>query len=161
MAEHLGDPYEHPGSELWELRRAQRAVLRALPVEVARAVAEQVPAADLAGLDLGRAELLLRKRANRILDDTSDLVEQIMLSTQRRLQADIRTRVYDVNDVHTYYIDSFAGPAAGDLTDVEQEVADRLRDREQQVLWDAFFLCVLADRVSRDGDAAPISGVDD
>jgi hypothetical protein len=43
---------------------------------------------------------------------------------------------------------------------VEQEVADRLRDREQQVLWDAFFLCVLADRVSRDGDAAPISSTE-
>jgi hypothetical protein len=160
MAEHLGDPYEHPGSELWDLRRAQRALLRALPVEIARAVAEQVPPAELDGLDLGRAELLLRKRANRILDDASDLVEQIVLSTQRRLQADIRARVYDVNDVHTYYIDSFAGPGAGDSTDVEQEVADRLRDREQQVLWDAFFLCVLADRVSRDGDAAPISSTE-
>jgi hypothetical protein len=119
-----------------------------------------VPPAELDGLDLGRAELLLRKRANRILDDASDLVEQIVLSTQRRLQADIRARVYDVNDVHTYYIDSFAGPGAGDSTDVEQEVADRLRDREQQVLWDAFFLCVLADRVSRDGDAAPISSTE-
>jgi hypothetical protein len=161
MAEHLGDPYEHPGSELWELRRAQRALLRALPVEVGRAVAEQVPAADLDGLDVGRAELLLRKRANRILDDASDLVEQIMLSTQRRLQADIRARVYDVNDVHTYYIDSFAGPVTGDVTDVEQEVEDRLRDREQQVVWDAFFLCVLADRISRDGDAATISSADD
>ena len=27
-----GDPYEHPDSELWELRRRQRRILRELPV---------------------------------------------------------------------------------------------------------------------------------
>jgi len=69
MTEHLGDPYEHPGSELWELRRMQRALLRALPADVARAVEEQVPPADLADVDAGRAELLLRKRASVMLDD--------------------------------------------------------------------------------------------
>ena len=160
MAEHLGDPYEHPGGELWELRRAQRAVLRALPAEVARAVAEQVPTADLDGLDAGRTELLLRKRAHRLLDDASELVEQMVLSTQRRLQFDIRARVYDVDDVHTYYIDSFAAPDTGDLAELEHEVSDRLGDRNRQGLWDALFLCVLADRISADGDAAPIASAD-
>lgn len=160
MAEHLGDPYEHPGGELWELRRMQRALLRALPADVARAVEEQVPRADLTDLDAGRAELLVRKRASVMLDDASELVEQMVLSTQRRLQYDIRARVYDVNDVHTHYIDNFAGPETDDFADVEQEVLDRLGDRNQQGLWDALFLCVLADRISTDGDPAPVSRAD-
>ncbi len=160
MTEHLGDPYEHPGSELWELRRMQRALLRALPADVARALEEQVPRADLADLDAGRSELLLRKRASVMLDDASELVEEMVLTTQRRLQYDIRARVYDVNDVHTHYIDNFAGPETGDFADLEQEVSDRLGDRNQQGLWDALFLCVLADRISTDGDPAPISRAD-
>jgi hypothetical protein len=157
MTEHLGDPYEHPGSELWELRRTQRALLRALPADVARAVEEQVPPADLTDLDAGRSELLVRKRASVMLDDASELVEQMVLTTQRRLQYDIRARVYDVNDVHTHYIDSFTGPEPSDFGDLEHEVSDRLGDRNQQGLWDALFLCVLADRISIDGDAAPVS----
>jgi hypothetical protein len=161
MTERLGDPYEHPGSELWELRRTQRALLRALPVDVARAVEEQVPPTDVDDLDAGRTELLVRKRASAMLDDASELVEQIVLTTQRRLEYDVRARVYDVNDVHTHYIDSFAGPDTTDFADLEQEVTDRLGDRNQQGLWDALFLCVLADRISSDGDAAPVSRADD
>jgi hypothetical protein len=157
MTEHLGDPYEHPGSELWELRRVQRALLRALPAGVARALEEQVPPADVSGLDAGRVELLLRRRASQILDDASELVEQMVLTTQRRLQVDIRARVYDVNNVHTHYIDSFVGPDTSDFADLEREVADRLGDRSHQDLWDALFLCVVADRISTDGDAARVS----
>jgi hypothetical protein len=157
VTDRRGEPYEHADSELWELRRTQRALMRALPADVGRAVEQQVPEADLSDLDLGRAELLLRKRANRILDDSSELIEQMVLVTQRRLEHEIRARVYDVNDVHTHYIDSFAGPGTGDVADLERELLAQLEDRDQQAVWDALFLCVLADRISADGDAAPIA----
>jgi hypothetical protein len=144
-----GDPYEHPDSELWELRREQRRILRELPVTARIRVATPLELEAREGLDPGRAELILRTTAAELFHDYKTELERITEACEVRQREELRNSVR-ANGPGLVGSVSSRLPAEPSLDDkVLAEIAD------YEELWDALRMCAWADQIARDDYKAP------
>jgi hypothetical protein len=149
--EDLGDPFEHPGSDLWKLRREQRAIRRRLPRKVAGLVERNLPAPDLDGLDVALVELSLRQTAGRILQDLSEAIARLELASDLRLRWEVVSR-HRPREASTRFLEQVAVPTNEDhILSVEEDAMKAVNDPESSDLYDALSLIAWADRISEAG----------
>ena len=144
-----GDPYEHPESELWELRRKQRRILRELPVTVRIRVAAPLELEEREDLDPGRAELILRTTAADLLHDCKTELELIAANCEILQREELRQSVRTNNPSRAASVSARLPAEPSREDDVLAQIGN------VPELWDALQMCAWADQLARDDYKGP------
>jgi hypothetical protein len=144
----MGDPFEYPDSELWKLRREQRAILRRLPRGIVDRIAPG-PTPNLHGVNAALVELLVRETARDLLATVSESIAELERAADLRLRWTVKGRHYKRSDATTIFLESIdTPPTEQEILDLEAAAVDALNSAEGSELYDTVALIAWADRIS-------------